>query len=154
MPTMQSVTPGELAIMYQSFLTCFEMFIASILLGVRRPFRVGDYIQVAGQAGVVKTLNTRATVLVTLEGNHVRIPNSTIYKEILVNSSASSSSRGTFDVLVPYSVSVAGALEAMTRALREQEGVMADPPARALVAPSDAYAPGNSNQYRAAWGSR
>jgi hypothetical protein len=59
-----------------------EDFIASILLGFRRPFRIGDYIQVAGQAGVVKTLNTHATVLVTLEGNHVRIPNNIVYKEL------------------------------------------------------------------------
>src|SRR3954447_23738339 len=68
-----------------------ENFIASVLLGVRRPFRVGDYITVAGHSGVVKTLNTRATVLVTLEGNQIRIPNATIFKEILVNSSASDS---------------------------------------------------------------
>ena len=110
-----------------------ENFIASVLLGVRRPFRVGDYISVAGHSGVVKTLNTRATVLVTLEGNHVRIPNNVIYKEILVNSSASNSSRCQFDVLIPYEVSTAMALEAMTRALREQEGILSNPPARALV---------------------
>lgn len=110
-----------------------ENFIASILLGVRRPFRIGDYVEVAGKAGVVLSLNTRATVLVTLEGNHVRIPNNIIYKEILVNSSASPSSRGSFDVLVPYSVSTALALEAVTRALNEQEGLLADPPPRALL---------------------
>ncbi len=110
-----------------------ENFIASILLGVRRPFRVGDYVQVAGQAGIVKTLNTRATVLVTLEGNHVRIPNATIFKEIMVNSSASATSRGTFDVLIPYSVSTATAMEAITKAMQSQEGILADPPPRALV---------------------
>lgn len=110
-----------------------ENFIASILLGVRRPFRIGDYVQVAGQAGVVLSLNTRATVLVTLEGNQVRIPNAVIYKEILVNSSASTSSRASFDVVVPYEVSTATALEAMTDALRSLEGVLSEPPARALV---------------------
>ena len=66
-----------------------ENFIASVLLGVRRPFQIGDYVTVAGQSGVVKSLNTRATVLVTLEGNHVRIPNAVIFKEIMVNSTAS-----------------------------------------------------------------
>src|SRR5208337_736937 len=88
-----------------------ENFIASILLGFRRPFRIGDYIQVAGQAGVVKTLNTRATVLVTLEGNHIRIPNNTIYKEIMINSTASDTSRQTFDVMIPYEASTATALD-------------------------------------------
>ena len=110
-----------------------ENFIASILLGTRRPFQIGDYIQVAGREGVVKTLNTRATVLVTLEGNHIRIPNNIIYKEILVNSSASPISRGSFDVVIPYEASTTAALDAMTRALRDQEGVLSDPPARVLV---------------------
>jgi small conductance mechanosensitive channel len=110
-----------------------ENFIASLLLGVRRPFRMGDYVSVAGQEGVVRSLNTRATVLVTLDGKHVRIPNNVIYKEILVNSSASPNTRSYFDVIVPYDVSTATALDAMTRALRDVEGVIADPPARALV---------------------
>ncbi|WP_406700097.1 mechanosensitive ion channel family protein [Singulisphaera sp. Ch08] len=110
-----------------------ENFIASILLGMRRPFRIGDYVEVANKAGVVMSLNTRATVLVTLEGKHIRIPNNIIYKEILVNSSASPSSRGNFDVVIPYTVSTATAIDAMTKALREQEGVLSDPPASALL---------------------
>ena len=110
-----------------------ENFIASILLGARRPFRIGDYIQVAGKEGVVKTLNTRATVLVTADGNHVRIPNNIIYKEILVNSTASSSSRGTFDLMISYEASTVLALETITRTLQEHEGVLSDPPPRALV---------------------
>jgi small conductance mechanosensitive channel len=110
-----------------------ENFIASILLGVRRPFRVGDYVTVAGHSGVVKMLNTRATVLVTLDGQHVRIPNAVIYKEILVNASASPNSRGTFDIMIPYDASTAAALDAVTKALRAVDGVLPDPPARALV---------------------
>ena len=35
-----------------------ENFIASILLGTWRPFRIGDYIEVAGQASVVKSLKS------------------------------------------------------------------------------------------------
>jgi hypothetical protein len=110
-----------------------ENFIASILLGTRRPFRIGDYIEVAGQAGVVKSLNTRATVLVTLEGKQIRIPNNVIYKEILINSSASSTSQGTFDVLIPYEASTTAAIAAITQAISDQEGVLRDPPPRVLV---------------------
>lgn len=110
-----------------------ENFIASVLLGVRRPFRVGDYVEVAGRAGVVKTLNTRATVLVTLEGKHVRIPNATIFKEILVNSTASPSSRADFEMVIPYEASTASAVDAVTGALKSQEGILDSPPARVLV---------------------
>jgi small-conductance mechanosensitive channel len=110
-----------------------ENFIASVLLGLRRPFRVGDYVTVAGQTGVVKSLNTRATVLVTLEGRHVRIPNSVMYKEILSNATASPSYRASFDVVIPFQASTAAALEAMTGALHEIREILPEPPARALV---------------------
>ncbi len=95
-----------------------ENFIASVMLGVRRPFRVGDFIEVAGKAGVVKSLNIRATVLVTLDGSQLRIPNAMIFKEILVNKTASTSVRGSFDVVIPWDASIATATEAITKALR------------------------------------
>jgi small conductance mechanosensitive channel len=110
-----------------------ENFIASVLLGVRRPFQIGDYVTIAGQSGIVKSLNTRATVLVTLEGNHVRIPNSTIFKEIMVNTTASPSFRNSFDVVIPNEASASGAIDSLNRALREQKGILSDPPPRALV---------------------
>jgi small conductance mechanosensitive channel len=110
-----------------------ENFIASVLLGLRRPFQIGDYITVAGQSGAVKSLNTRATVLVTLEGNHVRIPNSVIFKEIMVNSTASPSFRNSFDVVIPNQASTNEAIELISAALATQKGVLPDPPARALV---------------------
>ena len=110
-----------------------ENFIASVLLGLRRPFQIGDYVTIAGQSGVVKSLNTRATVLVTLEGKHVRIPNSTIFKEIMVNATASPSFRTTFDVVIPNEASTAAAIEAINRALRATKGILNDPPPRTLV---------------------
>ena len=110
-----------------------ENFIASVLLGLRRPFQIGDYVTVAGQSGVVKSLNTRATVLVTLEGNHVRIPNAIIFKEIMINATASPSFRNSFDVVIPYEASTAAAIEALSAALRGLKGVLADPPPRTLV---------------------
>ena len=110
-----------------------ENFIASVLLGIRRPFQIGDFVTIAGQSGVVKSLNTRATVLVTLEGKHVRIPNATIFKEIMVNATASPNFRNTFDVVIPNEASTADAIDALNRALRETKGILADPPPRALV---------------------
>jgi small-conductance mechanosensitive channel len=110
-----------------------ENFIASVLLGLRRPFQIGDFVTIAGQTGVVKSLNTRATVLVTLDGKHVRIPNSTIFKEIMVNATASPNVRTDFDVVVPLEASTAAAIDAITRALRETPGIVPDPQPRALV---------------------
>jgi hypothetical protein len=63
----------------------------------------------------------------------VRIPNSTIFKEIMVNATASPSFRTNFDVVIPNEASTAAAIDAITRALRETPGILPDPPPRALV---------------------
>jgi small conductance mechanosensitive channel len=110
-----------------------ENFIASMLLGVRRPFQLGDFITVAGKSGSVLSLNTRATVLITPEGNHVRIPNAVIYKEVLINASATPSTLGTIDVMIPYESSAAEALESINEALQSTEGLLREPTPRALV---------------------
>lgn len=110
-----------------------ENFIASVMLGLRRPFRVGDFLEVAGKSGVVKSLNTRATILVSFDGSHIRIPNATIFKEIVVNRTASKAMRGSFDVIIPWDSSIATATEAIGNALRAHEGFEESPPPRTLV---------------------
>ena len=110
-----------------------ENFIASVMLGIRRPFRVGDLLEIAGKSGIVKSLNTRATVLVGFDGSHIRIPNSTIFKEILVNRTASTAIRASFDVLIPWETSIATATEAIANALRAHDGFEESPAPRTLV---------------------
>lgn len=48
-----------------------ENFLASLLLSIRNPFRTGDLIQIGDHEGIVQNLNTRTTVLLTLEGNQI-----------------------------------------------------------------------------------
>jgi hypothetical protein len=56
-----------------------------------------------------------------------------IFKEILVNKTASTSVRGNFDVVIPWDASIATATEAITRALGTHEGFEEDPAPRTLV---------------------
>jgi len=110
-----------------------ENFIASMLLGVRRPFQIGDFITVAGKSGSVLSLNTRATLLITPEGNHVRIPNAVIYKETLINASTTPSTLGTIDAMIPYEASTAEAIEVINEVLHSTEGLLKEPTPRTLV---------------------
>ena len=116
-----------------AFRDIVENFIASILLGLRRPFGIGDFVTVAGKSGSVLSLDTRATTLITPEGIHVWIPNAVIYKETLVNASVTASTLGSIEVLVPYESSTAAALEAITQALCSSDALLAEPKPRALV---------------------
>ena len=110
-----------------------ENFIASMLLGIRRPFGIGDFITVAGRSGSVLSLDTRATSLITPEGIRVQIPNAVIYKEILANASITPSTLGATELVVPYDISTADAIAAMDDTLKTTGGLLAEPGPRTLV---------------------
>ena len=111
-----------------------DNFISSLLLGIRRPFQVGDYVEIAGYTGFVKSLNSRATNIVTLDSHLVRIPNSMIYKSILVNQTASPIRRETIAVkLTSYQTAVAKAQSLMTSAMMRHPAVLSNPTPCVLI---------------------
>jgi len=75
-----------------------ENYIASILLSLRNPFDVNDLVDVSGQLGNVVKLTSRATILLSPEGNHVRIPNATVFKAVIINYTRRPERRFEFDV--------------------------------------------------------
>ncbi len=75
-----------------------ENYIASILLSFRQPFRPRDYVDIDGKEGFVMALTSRATVLMTADGNHLRIPNATVFKSIITNYSLNPERRFDFSL--------------------------------------------------------
>jgi small-conductance mechanosensitive channel len=110
-----------------------ENFLASLLLSVRNPFRSGDLIEVAGQTGVVQNLNTRSTVLLTLDGNHVQIPNATVFKSTIKNYSSIPSRRAEFLVGIGYDSPAAKAQTLIADVLRDHPAVLDTPEPLVLV---------------------
>jgi small conductance mechanosensitive channel len=110
-----------------------ENFLASLLLSVRNPFRKGDLIEVAGHQGIVQNLNTRSTVLLTLDGNHVQIPNSTVYKSTITNFSTNESRRTEFVIGIGYESSTAKAQALIMDVLANHPAVLSQPEPLVLV---------------------
>ncbi len=77
-----------------------ENFIASIMLSIRQPFRPNDTVEIEGDTGKVIRLTSRATILLSFDGNHIRIPNSTVFKSRIVNFSRNNERRFTFALSV------------------------------------------------------
>ncbi len=110
-----------------------ENFLASLLLSVRNPFSMGDLIEVAGETGIVQNLNTRSTVLLTLDGNHVQIPNATVFKSTIRNYSSTPTRRAQFTVGIGYDSSVAKAQLLISEILRQHPAVLDQPEPLVLV---------------------
>jgi small-conductance mechanosensitive channel len=104
-----------------------ENYIASVLLSLRQPFLPNDHVVIANFEGRVVRLTSRATILMDLAGNHVRIPNSTVFKEILLNYTRNPRRRFDFTVGVGTDVDLGEALALGTRTLRALPGVLDDP---------------------------
>lgn len=96
-----------------------ENFISSIMLSIRQPFRPKDLVEIEGDLGHVIRLTSRATILLSLDGNHIRIPNATVFKAKITNYTRNDERRFTFLVGVDPSADIAQAQKIMLSALEE-----------------------------------
>ncbi len=110
-----------------------ENYIASVLLSLRNPFQVNDYVDVDGNEGNVARLTSRATILITSDGNHVRIPNSQVFKAVIVNYTRNNERRFSFDLGIDATQDLTEAQQLAVETLNATEGVLADPKPSALV---------------------
>ncbi len=110
-----------------------ENYIASILLSLRNPFQVKDFVDINGNQGNVARLTSRATILITSDGNHLRIPNSEVFKAVIENYTRNSERRFTFDLGVDTAQDLTEAQQLTIETLNKIEGVLKDPKPMALI---------------------
>ncbi|WP_102108209.1 mechanosensitive ion channel domain-containing protein [Oceaniglobus roseus] len=77
-----------------------ENFIASVMLSIRQPFQPNDAVEIDGDQGKVIRLTSRATILLSFDGNHIRIPNATVFKSRIVNFTRNAERRFQFSLPV------------------------------------------------------
>lgn len=75
-----------------------DNYVSSLMLSLRQPFRANDHVRIGDSEGRVIRLTSRATILMTLDGNHLRIPNSTVFKAIILNFTRNPQRRFEFDL--------------------------------------------------------
>ncbi|MBL9122508.1 MAG: mechanosensitive ion channel [Planctomycetaceae bacterium] len=110
-----------------------ENFLSSIFLSLQHPFRVGDLVEIAGVQGYVQRVNIRSTVLMTLAGNHVQVPNAVVYKSTLFNFTSNPNRREDFTLAIGLGDSVTVAQDAILQVLEQHPAVLAEPEPWVLV---------------------
>ncbi|MFK7752599.1 MAG: mechanosensitive ion channel domain-containing protein [Sedimentitalea sp.] len=104
-----------------------ENFIASIMLSVRQPFRPNDSVEINGDEGKVIRLTSRATILLSFDGNHIRIPNATVFKSRIVNYTRNAERRFLFTLGVAPDTDLAQARACATEVLEALPFVLLTP---------------------------
>lgn len=110
-----------------------ENFLASMFLTIQQPFQTGDLIEIAGVTGLVQRLSARSTTMMTLDGNHIQIPNATVYKSVIRNFTSNPNRREDFVVGIGFEDTISNAQEVALRVLGSHPAVLKDPEPWVLV---------------------
>jgi small-conductance mechanosensitive channel len=68
------------------------------MLSLRQPFQPNDLVEIEGDVGRVIRLTSRATILLSLDGNHIRVPNFVFYKSRIINYTRTPERSFSFDI--------------------------------------------------------
>ena len=110
-----------------------DNYVSSLMLSLRQPFRANDHIVIEGNEGRVVRLTSRATILMTLDGNHLRIPNSTVFKAVILNYTRNPERRFDFDLGIDAEDDPVAGMAVALEAMHELPFVLARPAATAII---------------------
>lgn len=110
-----------------AFQDIVENYLSSVMLSARQPYRKGDSIKINDHTGKVVRMTMRDTVLMTFDGNHVRIPNAQVFKSVITNFSHNPRRRFQFSVGVGTQESLLDAQRIGLKTLQDIPGILHDP---------------------------
>lgn len=110
-----------------------ENFLASLYLSIQKPFETADLVEIDGTLGLVQRVTARTTILMTMDGNHVQIPNAIVFKNTLKNFTSNPNRRVDFLIGIGYADPIADAQSIALQILRDHPAVLQDPEPWVLV---------------------
>lgn len=102
-------------------------FAAGVMLVLFKPFKVGDYVEAAGTAGVVREIRIFSTTMNTPDNKMVTVPNGSIYENTITNYSALDTRRIDLVFGIGYQDDIRLAKEIIQRILADDERVLPEP---------------------------
>jgi len=109
-------------------------YVSGFIILLDRSIRIGNLIDVGGMRGVVMHITTRYTLLRSLTGIEMIVPNEMLVGSVISNETFSDPKvRVATQVQVAYGTDLEKAMAILVEAARAQPRVLADPPPRALI---------------------
>lgn len=109
-------------------------FASGVLIVILRPFKSGEYIEAAGIAGSVESVQIFATTLVTPDNKFVVVPNSAILGGNIINYSRKPTRRIDLVIGVSYQADLAKTKAVLESVIKAHSKVLKDPGVTVAVA--------------------
>jgi len=108
-------------------------FASGVLLLAFKPFKAGDYVEVANTAGSIEKIQIFTTELVTPDNKQIIIPNSSITSGTITNYSAKETRRVDLKIGISYDDDIDKARELIFDEISKDERILKDPEPVVLV---------------------
>ncbi|MEL0660740.1 small-conductance mechanosensitive channel MscS [Psychromonas arctica] len=109
-------------------------FASGVLIIALRPFKAGEYIEAAGTAGTVESVQIFSTTLTTPDNKFVVVPNSAILGGNIVNYSRKPTRRIDLIIGVSYNADLAKTKAVLEAVLKANDGILKSPEPLVAVA--------------------
>ena len=107
---------------------------AGFMIALTKPFKVGDYVDIAGNSGVIKSVGSSITKLTTVDNKRIVIPNSKIWGNPIVNYTTLDQRMIDMRVGISYSDDMGKAMKVAMNVLSKNKHVLKDPVPTVAVA--------------------
>ena len=108
-------------------------FASGVLIILFRPYKVGDFVEAAGIAGVVEQLQIMTTIFKTGDNKQVIVPNSQIMDSIITNYSANDTRRIDMVIGVSYDDDLDKVRKTLEEIIAADDRVLKDPAPKIAV---------------------
>ncbi len=104
-----------------------QNFAGGVIILLFKPFKVGDYIDAQGHAGIVKEIQIFNTIMLEVDNKTVIIPNGPLSTGSMVNYSTEPTRRVNFTFGIAYGDSVDKARKILLQLFKEDKRILTDP---------------------------
>ena len=102
-------------------------FAAGVMLILFKPFKIGDFVEAGGIAGIVERISIFSTQLRTGDNRQIIVPNAGIYGDVITNFSAKATRRIDLVIGISYDDNIKQARDIIQQILDQEERILADP---------------------------
>jgi len=118
-----------------SLQSSLQNFASGVMLIMFRPFTSGNFVEVAGIAGIVEKISIFNTVIRTGDNKEMIVPNGKIYGDVIINYSAKDTRRIDMTFGIGYDDDIKKAKELLCSIIADDDRILKEP--EALVAVSE-----------------
>ncbi|MEM8627122.1 MAG: mechanosensitive ion channel family protein [Pseudomonadota bacterium] len=102
-------------------------FASGVMLLLFRPFKIGDYVEVAGQNGTVTQIDLFQSELTTVDNVQVIVPNNECWSTVIINYSANDRRRLDMTIGVGYDADLERAIQTIRNIIAAQPNAHSEP---------------------------